>query len=162
MTLNVINLKDIWSYTYTVRVKEGDETVETRRQIDKREYAVSQFWCSSILCLTLNYFIHTKKMLSKTIDTHHYTIYKLRRCFQWMNRYYQLDIYEEPCNPSCRGLAILSTHSIDQDLLFPDFLQIESEVTNDAKYSMFNLSRKSPSGSSSPKTFDSQLSSNKN
>ena len=92
-------------------------------------------------------------MLSKTISPTHYTIYKLRRCFQWMNRYYQLDIYEEPCNPSCRGLAILSTHSIDQDLLFPEFLQIESEVTNDAKYSMFNLSKKtvtSPGPSPSP------------
>ena len=88
------------------------------------------------------WFEKKKKMLSKTIDTNHFTIYKLRRCFQWCNRYYQLDIYEEPCNPSCRGLAILSTHSMDQDLLLPDFLHIENEVTNDSEYSMFNLSRK--------------------
>lgn len=33
-------LIDIWSYTYTVRIKEGDQRIETRRQIDKREYAV--------------------------------------------------------------------------------------------------------------------------
>jgi len=97
-------------------------------------------------------------MLSKTIDPNHFTIYKLRRCFQWENRYYQLDIYEEPCNPSCRGLAILSTHSIDQDLLLPDFLDIEKEVTNDVNFSMFNLSRKNTSGSNSPVKLESQLS----
>jgi hypothetical protein len=35
--------KDVWSYTYTVRIKQEAQTVETRRQIDKREYAVSDF-----------------------------------------------------------------------------------------------------------------------
>ncbi len=32
---------DVWSYTYTVRTKEDNQTVETRTQIDKREYGVS-------------------------------------------------------------------------------------------------------------------------
>lgn len=53
-----------------------------------------------------------------------------------------MDTYEEPCNPRCRGLAILSTHSIEDDLLLPDFLKIEKEITNDPEYSMFNLSSK--------------------
>ncbi len=79
-------------------------------------------------------------MLLKTIDTSHYTIYKLRRCFEWRHRYYQLDIYEEPCNPCCRGLAILTTHCMDQDLLLPNFIEIQKEITDDPFYSMFNLS----------------------
>lgn len=31
---------NVWSYTYTVRTKQDGQTVETRTQIDKREYAV--------------------------------------------------------------------------------------------------------------------------
>lgn len=111
---------NVWSYTYTVRVKEDDQMIETRRQIDKREYAI----------------------LYKTIDINHYTVYKLRRCFEWSHRYFQLDIYEEPCNPKCRGLAILSTHSLDEDLLLPSFLSIDCEITSDLNYSMYNLSLK--------------------
>ncbi|RNA27737.1 TRPL translocation defect 14 isoform X3 [Brachionus plicatilis] len=111
---------NIWSYTYTVRFIRNDQVVETYRQIDKREYA----------------------MLYKTIDSNHFTIYKLRRCFEWKHRYYQLDMYEEPCNPSCRGLIILTTRCMDEDLLLPDFLQIEKDITKDPNYSMFTLSKK--------------------
>ncbi len=32
--------QDIWSYTYTIRSKEDGQNVETREQIDKREYSV--------------------------------------------------------------------------------------------------------------------------
>ncbi len=32
--------EDIWSYTYTIRSKEDGQAVETREQIDKREYSV--------------------------------------------------------------------------------------------------------------------------
>jgi hypothetical protein len=53
-----------------------------------------------------------------------------------------LDIYEEPCNPQCRGLAILSTRCIDQDLLLPDFIELEREITDDPHFSMHTLSSK--------------------
>ena len=78
-----------------------------------------------------------------TIDVSHYTIYKLRRCFEWRHLYYQLDIYQEPCSPRCKGLAILATHCMDQDLLIPDFIEIEREITDDPYYSIFNLSSSS-------------------
>lgn len=114
-------LKDVWTYTYTVRVKsENEQTIETYKQIDKKEY----------------------EMLLKTADTQHYTIYKLRRCFEWNHSYFQLDMYEEPCNPACRGLAILSTHSIEPEIVVPDFLEIEREITDDPNYSMYKLSSK--------------------
>ncbi len=122
MVINCLFFIDIWSYTYTIRNKEGGQTVETRTQIDKREYG----------------------MLSKTIDTNHYTIYKLRRCFEWKHQYFQLDMYEEPCNPSCRGLIILTTYCMDKDLILPRFIEIVSDITDDPNYSMFNLSIKSP------------------
>jgi hypothetical protein len=99
-------------------------------------------------------------MLLKTADPNHLTIYKLRRCFEWKHRYFQLDIYEEPCNPCCRGLIILSTHCLDPasekndgstspiimaeqtSNFLPDFIEIEKEITHDENYSMFNLSMK--------------------
>ncbi len=81
-------------------------------------------------------------MILKTVDESHWTIYQKRRCFIWKHRYYRLDIYEEPCNPSCRGLMILSTRSMDKDLVLPDFINIDREITNDSAFSMFNLSMK--------------------
>ncbi|CAF0706425.1 unnamed protein product [Brachionus calyciflorus] len=109
-----------WSYSYAIRTYEDGQPNETRTQIDRREYAI----------------------LSKTIDPNHYTIYQRRRCFIWQHRYYRLDIYEEPCNPSCRGLVILSARTNEDDLLLPNFIQVEQEITDDSLYSMFNLSAK--------------------
>ena len=71
-------------------------------------------------------------MLQKTIDRAHWTVYLKRRCFIWRHRYFRVDIYEEPCEPSCRGLILLLTRSSDEDLLLPDFLEIEREVTDDS------------------------------
>ena len=94
-------------------------------------------------------------MLLKSMDSNHYTIYKTRRCFEFQHRYYQLDIYEEPCKPCCRGLAILSTYvteesdkdeqqsessSIHEILPKDFFIEIDKEVTHDPSYSMFTLS----------------------
>ncbi len=45
-------------------------------------------------------------------------------------------------NPSCRGLILLSTRSIQNDPVLPEFIEIEREVTDDSNYSMFNLSFK--------------------
>jgi len=109
-----------WSYSYAVRLNEDSQQVETRSQIDRREYSI----------------------LTKTIDQKHCTIYQRRRCFIWRHRYYRLDIFEEPCNPCCRGLILLSTRSLDPDPHLPQFIEIEREVTNDEEFSMFNLSFK--------------------
>lgn len=121
---------DVWSYTYTVRVKKDNQNVETKSQIDSREYAI----------------------LLKTVDANHLTIYKRRRCFQWNHRYYQMDTYEAPCNASCDGLIILSTYVNNEELdlsadgdqrsYLPDFLDIEREITDDPQYSMHTLSKK--------------------
>jgi len=111
-----------WSYSYAIRRFDEGQKVETRTQIDRKEYNI----------------------LSKTVDPNHWTIYQKRRCFLWENLYYRVDIYEEPCNPSCRGLTILSTRSAggDKDLKLPSFIEIEKEVTDDPHYSMYNLSEK--------------------
>ena len=109
-----------WSYSYAIRLNEDGQQVETRSQIDRREYSI----------------------LTKTIDPNNCTIYQRRRCFIWRHRYYRLDIYEEPCNPRCRGLILLSIRSPDPQPFLPQFIKIEREVTNEEAYSMFNLSSK--------------------
>lgn len=82
-------------------------------------------------------------MLQKTIDRNHWTVYVKRRSFIWRHRYYRLDVYEEPCEPRCRGLILLITRSSDEDLILPDFIPIDKEVSDDSMYSMYNLSGKS-------------------
>jgi len=111
-----------WSYSYAMRTTEDGQQVETRKQVDRREYAV----------------------LMKTIDPNHWTIYQRRLCFIWKSRYYRIDFYEEPCAPSCRGLIILSTRTshLDLDTSMPPFLEIDKEITEESNYSMFNLSMK--------------------
>ncbi len=87
------------------------------------------------------------KILTKTIDQSHWTIYQRRRCFIWHRRYYRIDMFEEPCNPACRGLIIMSTRAMDKndELVLPPFLNVEKEITSDSNYSMFNLSLKTKS-----------------
>ncbi|CAG5122669.1 unnamed protein product, partial [Candidula unifasciata] len=76
-------------------------------------------------------------------DQQHFTVFKIRRCFLWNNQYFQLDVYQEPAPPRCKGLILLETFTTERDTpTFPSFLTIEREVTNDPNYSMFNLSQK--------------------
>ncbi len=141
--LNLSILLDSWVYSYTVRSLTDDgKKVETRRQITKREYIVSDSRSipASAVCWPLSLRL---KMLLSSADDAHSTIYKLRRCFVWKRRAFHVDIFQEPCSPSCRGLILLETYcEKGHKLSLPDFLQIDREVTDDQKYSMFNLSLK--------------------
>jgi hypothetical protein len=74
-----------WSYSYTMRHQKDGQNLETRKQIDRKEYAV----------------------LMKQYDKTHWTIYQKRRCFIWDHRYYRIDFFEEPCDPKCRGLITI-------------------------------------------------------
>ncbi|KAJ7377321.1 TRPL translocation defect protein 14, partial [Desmophyllum pertusum] len=83
-------------------------------------------------------------ILCSQLDHTRHSVYKTRRCFLWKNQYYQLDIYNEPCHPRCKGLLILETYTtkFGDDMERPDFLDIAKEVTGDPFYSMFSLSLK--------------------
>ncbi|XP_074642321.1 TRPL translocation defect protein 14-like isoform X1 [Tubulanus polymorphus] len=111
-----------WTYTHTIRRPEiNNQIVELKMQVSGRDYQI----------------------LLAQRDEKHYTIYKKRRCFLWQNQYYQMDIYEEPCQSKCQGLIILETYTTTMgDAKLPDFLTIERELTGDLEYSMFNLSMK--------------------
>ncbi|CAG9815379.1 unnamed protein product [Phaedon cochleariae] len=116
--------KGHYSYIHTVRRQNqpGGQVIEVKTQIGHRDY--------------IN--LLTQK------DNSHFTIYKRRRCFIHNNQYFQLDIYEQPSHPRCRGMIFLETYSaleIDQlPKTLPSFLNIKKEVTGNADYSMYNLS----------------------
>ncbi|KAF2882974.1 hypothetical protein ILUMI_23202 [Ignelater luminosus] len=115
--------KGHFSYIHTVRrpVKLG-QVVEVKTQITHRDYI---------------------NLLAQK-DSSHFTIYKKRRCFLVNNQYFQLDIYQSPSHPRCKGLMLLETYSaLNESSLrerLPSFLNIEKEVTGSPNYSMFNLS----------------------
>jgi predicted ATPase len=114
-----------WSYIMTTRRPHVyGQSIEVKTQLTQRDY--------------LN-------MLAQKDDSH-FTILKKRRCFLVNNQYFQLDIYQEPSHPRCKGLMLLETYTSLEgeklDEILPKFLNIVKEVTGDPYYSMFNLSLK--------------------
>ncbi|CAL4118767.1 unnamed protein product, partial [Meganyctiphanes norvegica] len=111
------------SYTHTIRKPEQlGQVVEVKTQISTRDY----------------------NNMSAQADDHHFPIYKTRRCFLYNNQYFQLDIYQEPCHPRCRGLLLLETYTTlsPEELRkrIPEFLGPVEDVKGKPNYSMFNLS----------------------
>lgn len=114
-----------WSYIHTTRRPHvHGQSIEVKTQLTQRDY--------------LN-------MLAQKDDAH-FTIFKKRRCFLVNSQYFQLDIYQEPSHPRCRGLMLLETYtSLEGEQLkksLPKFVNVVKEVTGDPYYSMFNLSLK--------------------
>ncbi|XP_018332814.2 TRPL translocation defect protein 14-like [Agrilus planipennis] len=115
--------KGYFSYIHTVRrpVKYG-QVIEVKTQITHRDYI---------------------NLLAQR-DKSHFTIFKKRRCFLINNQYFQLDIYQEPTHPRCKGLIFLETYTaLDEAIMqerLPKFLNIVKDVTGNPDYSMYNLS----------------------
>lgn len=96
------------------------ERIETRRNIDGREY----------------------ESLIEQADPRFSPIEKIRYCFIWNDRYYQLDKYQGHHRSLCLLEAYIpEMHHIDD---LPPFLveRTEAEVTNDPDYKTTNLARK--------------------
>ncbi|KAI6173050.1 CYTH-like domain-containing protein [Aphelenchoides besseyi] len=115
-----------FTYTITTRQYVKNEPVETRMQITEREYQ---------RYLTMK-------------DMNRCTIFKRRRCFNYGTQYFHLDIYVQPLPPACNGaqsLMILETYTThpvgSPEPSLPEFLKVEREITNEAGYSMYQLSR---------------------
>lgn len=114
-----------YTYMHTLReeTKVNGQVVEVRTNLLEKDYEM---------------------LYSTQLDHNRQSVYKTRRCFLWKNQYFQLDIYNEPCHPRCKGLLILETYTtkFGDDLEMPDFLDIAKEVTGDPFFSMFHLSLK--------------------
>uniref|UniRef100_A0A183EJG1 Secreted protein n=1 Tax=Gongylonema pulchrum TaxID=637853 RepID=A0A183EJG1_9BILA len=114
------------TYTITTRRYDGPEPVETRMQLNYREY------------------ISYKKMG----DRSRVPINKERRCFMFGRQYYHLDTYTSPLPPSCgeKPLMLLETYTTapvgnTEEPPLPDFMTIAGEVTGDPEYSMYTIAK---------------------
>lgn len=105
------------SYSSTVKKDTDDlsERITVCRNISEKEYLES---------------------LNKISDK---PIRKCRYCFTYNKQYYRLDVFEEPS-----GLAILEMDLTNKgkDVVIPDFIKINRDITNDLDYRNVNLYKK--------------------
>jgi len=114
--------KGKWSYTHTTVERKEKQVVEVKTSLTQRDYS----------------------LLLANKDDNHLAVNKVRRCFLYKDKYFQLDIYNNPDLVRCHGLMLLqtwTTTSLTTEQL-PDFLDVAAEVTGDPAFSMFNLSLK--------------------
>lgn len=96
----------------------GAQRVELERQISPSEYI---------------------ELLQKA-DPERVTIHKIRRCFVWQNQYFELDIFKEP-KLAHQLLEIEGLPEDGNDIVFPPFLNVLEEVTEDPRYFNANIAR---------------------
>lgn len=109
-----------WTYTHTVRLVDGaGGRREKRVQISVEEF----------------------EALKAQRDGTRQPVFKTRRCFLWLDTYFQLDMYRPPHHPRCTDLRILELFTIAREATLPDFLTVAREVTEDPAFSMFQLAR---------------------
>lgn len=114
-------------YTHTIkRFIRAGVNVEIERKIDPQEFLT----------------------LLQMADPARIPIRKLRRCFLWENRYFELDLFYEPAS----GLAMLEIELDDEgeisefdddqgSLALPPFLKVFEEVTQNKRYTNHYLSK---------------------
>lgn len=102
--------KGKWTYTHTIRKQVSGQVIEVKTPLSHRDYS---------------------NLISQE-DANHFLVYKTRRCFLYLNQYFQLDIYKEPCHERCMGLMLLETYTtLDAEELkqrLPDFLNIGIDI----------------------------------
>ena len=104
--------------TMTMRYPEVDgQRVETRRNLPFREY----------------------EMFKSQSDPTRQPIHKIRRCFLYKDRYFQIDVFKS----ASPGLVLLEGYLDPNHCVLPDWLELE-DVTDDKSYSMFNLAHSKP------------------
>uniref|UniRef100_A0A0N4Z1C0 AAA_28 domain-containing protein n=1 Tax=Parastrongyloides trichosuri TaxID=131310 RepID=A0A0N4Z1C0_PARTI len=114
------------TYTLTKSENISGERIETIWQISHREY---------------DNFI-------KLRDNERCTLYKTRRCFNYGNQYFHLDIFVPPLPLSCAGknLMILETYTtkapFSDEPELPSFMNVVKEITGNKEFSMYNISKK--------------------
>lgn len=107
----------IYSLT-TKRHLTGNQRIETERILTPSEYLA----------------------LRGSADPEKQVIHKLRRCFVWDNRYYELDTFVSPKLP--HSLLEIEDVTMDESISFPPFLNVVEEVTENTEYYNANIAKK--------------------
>jgi len=114
-------------YTHCTKQRVNETTrIEKERQIGAREYVE---------------FLSTRDPMRRTIR-------KMRTCFLWEGRYFELDQFtdidppdsDDPVGPERLVLLEVELESPDQKVALPPFLDIAAEVTESRDYSNYALS----------------------
>ena len=69
-------------------------------------------------------------------------IHKRRQCFEWNGRYLELDTFVEPPRP--HHLLEIEHVSMDDAIVFPPFLKVLKEVTEDPEWYNANIAKVTP------------------
>ena len=67
-------------------------------------------------------------------------IHKRRQCFEWDNRYLELDTFVDPPRP--HHLLEIEHVSMEDEISFPPFLKVLKEVTDDPEWYNMNIALK--------------------
>ena len=107
------------SYVYFQTIKKtvsSDKQIETERRITAQQYVD----------------------LLQIADPNRNPIRKMRKCFVWKNRYFEIDTYIEPK----LGMQILELEGVRKgdEVEFPPFIQVVEDITGNEKYYNYQLS----------------------
>jgi CYTH domain-containing protein/predicted ATPase len=108
-------------YIYFLTTKKflaDNQRIEVERQITPSEYV----------------------MLKGSANPDKRTIHKLRRCFVWDNRYWELDTFVEPSLP--HHLLEIEDVAADEEIAFPPFVKVIREVTDDPEWYNANIAKR--------------------
>lgn len=106
-------------YTMASTKADGEQLIESRRNLNGREY----------------------EAMLKFVDPAYHVVSKLRRCFMWEGRYYQVDKFLH----QHEGLVVMEAY-IPSDMHIqelPPFISslVVKEVTQDPAYKLINISK---------------------
>ena len=113
--------KENGQYVYfltTKQFKSVNERVEIEREISQAEY----------------------EALLVEANPNKRTIHKRRQCFEWDNRYLELDTFIEP--PLPHHLLEIEHVSMEDEINFPPFLNVLREVTDDPEWYNANIAKR--------------------
>ncbi len=126
----------------TYLMERNGEESRLRKRGEKGHYA---YFLTTKKFVTSNQRIEVERQIKPSVyvnlmnsaNPDKQTIHKLRRCFVWDNRYYELDTFVCPKLPHC----ILEIEGVAEgdNLSFPPFLKVIEEVTDKTEYYNSNI-----------------------
>lgn len=123
----------------------GDEESRIRKRGENGHYV---YFLTTKKFITSNQRIEVERQITpaeyidlmSTANPEKQTIHKLRRCFVWDNRYYELDTFISPKLSHC--LLEIEDVAEDEVISFPPFLKVIEEVTENPDYYNSNISKR--------------------
>jgi predicted ATPase len=112
------NKSDPTYYFFNPSVTEDGEKTESRHMLSAREYATLQL----------------------QRDPNHSDVVKRGVCFTYEGNFFELTIFDSPQWMKGTGMVYVSCD--EENPLFPTWLQVDRDTTNDVQYSSYSLSKK--------------------